>query len=300
MGYESEFRPVSLGETLSQFDRVIVFLASMRGFTAIHSLQALWAIYAAGEKCVISFDDWQIPQALGGIVNLRRDWDSILAKNPFGYREHDRHTAYVGGMLAALDQLVSPAWPWPVVVPAYHGGDLRLLGIPECRLSSYNPAVYFKARYGWENGVSHSRAKTWVLAALHNHGSWLKKQGSLAWPVQQFGHKSQGQPRLPEREIYAKYAASRGVLSPPYKTCGSGWWRARYGFAADALCVVAGSGAEVAMLDSDVYALSPIDVETLSDEDFWALAILQREAYYKAAGTLEALRARLADVFQLV
>jgi hypothetical protein len=187
---------------------------------------------------------------------------------------------------AVLDALVKEEWGWPVLVPAYDGGDLSLLSIPKAKVYSYNPAILFKGKYGW---VTHrdifSTKYEWVLAALHDHRSWLKKQ-KLAWPVTQFGHRKQGQERVAESVLHERSLGCWGRLSPAYKICGSGWWRARYGFAADALAVIAGDSRETAMIDPACYP-APGIVEKLGNGDLLELAMAQREAYYEAAGPVE-------------
>jgi len=179
------------------------------------------------------------------------------------------------------------------LVPAYAGGDLNLLSIPQSDIFTFNPSVLFKGKYGWaEESSLATKKKEWTLAALHDHRSWLKKQ-KLTWQVNQYGHKKQKQERLPESQIYQKYAETAGALSPAYKICGSGWWRARYGFAADALCVIAGAPVEMTMVDRDAYSVLPADVEQMHEEDFRALALFQRQVYYDQAGSMEYMQAQI-------
>ena len=55
MGYEVEQRPVRLGEDLSGYDEVIVYIHSIQAFC-----QYLWAgLYAvhARPNCILAFDD---------------------------------------------------------------------------------------------------------------------------------------------------------------------------------------------------------------------------------------------------
>lgn len=286
--HEVEIRPVVVGEDLSKYDRVVVFVAPMRGFLAIHTLGALWALYAAQGKCTVSFDDWQVVQALYAIKAFAAQREQIIEKNPFGYRQIDKVPEFRDKLWQALDALIADEWKWPVLMPLYKGGDVSMFGLPKANIFSYNPSVLFKGVYGWvDQRDTSSTKKEWTLSALHNHEPWLKKQG-VTWPVTQFGHRKSKQERLPESELFKRTCECWGSLSPKYKISGSGWWRARYGFAADALICIAGDPKEVAMIDSSCY-LPPAEVEKLTDAGRLDLAKAQREAYYKAAGTPESM-----------
>jgi hypothetical protein len=284
-GHEVEIRAVVLGESFDGYDRVVVFIASMRGFVCVETLGALWAIHRAGERVTISFDDWQVPQAVQGIKAFAAEREKIITTNPFGYHQIEKFGDYRPNLWSALDTLINEWW-WPILVPVYKGGDLSKLKIPGQRLYPYNPSVVFKGKYGWASETE-TKKKEWVLAALHDHSAWLKKQ-KVEWPVQKLGHRKSKQERIPESQLYQRYAQSIGVLSPAYKISGSGWWRARYGFAADAFCVISGDPAEMAMVDPQCYP-APVFVETCSPEEVFELASAQRAAYYEAAGTLPEL-----------
>lgn len=288
MGHTVESRPVILGETLAEYDWVIVYLFSMRGFLSVHTLSTLWALHTAAGKCTVSFDDWQTRETMIGIRNFSAERDKIIANNPFGYKQLDKFPEYKVQLWATLDELLKPNWPWPVLIPAYSGGDLSLLQLPHAKMFTYNPSILFKGVYGWVDGadIKEPKRREWVLAALHDHRSWLKKQ-EISWPVLQFGHRKQGQERIPESEIFSKCTAAYGVLSPAYRIAGSGWWRARYGFAADARCVVVGAPAEMAMVCKDVYDVTTAQVEELNECELGAIAEMQRAEFYNAAGTKE-------------
>jgi hypothetical protein len=298
--HQVELRPINLGEDLTQYDRVIIFLATMRGFLSVHTLGTLWGLYAGGAKVTIAFDDWQVPQAVGGIKSLAAQREEIIAKNPFNYRQIENFPQFKAQCWSALDTLIKDEWQWPVLIPAYAGGKTELFGIPKSKIFTCNPSVLFKGKYGWvDEKAPVQKNEQWILAALHDHSRWLKKQGA-AWPVHQYGHKKQKQERIPEPGIYEKYKESWGVLSPAYKINGSGWWRARYGLAADALSVIVGDQTEMAMFNNEAYSLisKASIVEKLSSEERLELAVAQREAYYTAAGTVERLQADMAKALE--
>lgn len=68
--------------------------------------------------------------------------------------------------------------------------------------------------------------------------------------------------------------------------------------AADALCVIAGGESEAAMIDYQAYAITPAAVENYDAPVLAQMALWQREAYYKAAGTVEEMQADILASFK--
>lgn len=286
-----EIRPVIVGEDLSGYDGVVVFLASMRGFLCKHTLGTLWALYSRPDA-VIAFDDWQTTAAVGGIKSAQKEWERILTENPFGYAQIEKmaEPALKAGVSVAIDKLSLHEWDWNVLMPVYLGGDMSKLGVPAKRIFPFNPSIVFKGHYSWVEPNFEpwkTRQKKWIMAALHDHTRWAQKKIGVKWPIEAYGCRKLDQPRVQESELFGIYQTAVGVLSPEYKSCGSGWWRARYGFAADALSVILGSPQELAMVDKEAYGYSASQIEAMSDQELFDLALRQREAYYRAAGSYE-------------
>ncbi len=61
MGYDVEQRVVEIGEDLSKYNDVIVFLAGPRQLVAGNLFNGLWALHARPDA-IIAYDDWQIPE----------------------------------------------------------------------------------------------------------------------------------------------------------------------------------------------------------------------------------------------
>ena len=194
-GHSVDVRPAVLGEKFEEYDKVVVFLASMRGFVCSHTLGALWSIHEAKSKLVLSFDDWQVPQAIGGIRSLYAEFDKFLpAQKPekcaFSYKQFDEYPQYRQQLLEACQYLAEcQDYVEKCIVPVYGGGDTGLLGIPSKNVVGINPSSFFQDWYSPSNPRP-QKSNSWILAALHDHGSWLKKQ-KAAWEVKQFGHKNQ-------------------------------------------------------------------------------------------------------------
>ena len=67
MGWEVDQRPISIGEDLSSYDEVVVYLHSSNSFCQ-YIYDGLYAI-AARPNCIMAFDDWQVNQVMD---NIRR------------------------------------------------------------------------------------------------------------------------------------------------------------------------------------------------------------------------------------
>lgn len=78
MGHDVEQRVVEIGEDLSEYDEVIVFIAGPRQLVATTVFNGLWAI-SAKPNCILSFDDWQLPDLFKGIAKCT-DWAELTAK----------------------------------------------------------------------------------------------------------------------------------------------------------------------------------------------------------------------------
>ncbi len=287
-----EVRPVTVGEDLSGYDHVVTFLAPVRGFIAKHPLGVLWAIGQTIERgaLTLAFDDWQIPQAVAGLRAFRGDFDKLITEDPFGYSSIEHVPKYRNELLDVAELFAQDTWLFDrALVPVYDGGNTDLLGIPMPRsaVKGVNPSAFFVGRYGQANQTfeqwSTNRKREWAVAALHDHSSWLKKQRP-GWPIAAFGSRKLKQPRLAESAIYTEYLLRVGVLSPAYKTVGSGWWRARFGLSADALSIIVCDAAEAHMISDTMFSLTASEVEQLSEVDQFELALEQRAAYYAAAG----------------
>lgn len=72
MGHKVVQREVVIGESLEEFDKVIVFIAAPKQFAAISVFNGLWAIKARPD-CILAFDDWQVKDLFDGIIDAQVD-----------------------------------------------------------------------------------------------------------------------------------------------------------------------------------------------------------------------------------
>jgi len=290
----------------NEYHVTILYLAPFTGFIGVyapHAIKLLSRALRGTLKVVVSYDDWQIAPILGSLRSLKPRIDKILDENPFGWKDISQVRLDRHNLVQDINDLCDGDWDLPSLVPAWDGGDLSLLSLPTklSRAVCYSPNAYFRDYYQpadrpeSKTDYAETASPCWTLAALHDHGTWLKKQ-NLTWPVHQFGKKKAGQEKLPESEIFQIYYRSSGILSPSYKHAGSGWWRARYGFAADCLVPIAGNPDEAAML-GEAYNLKPDELETLSHSELVELAEYQRAAYYDAPNkSLAVMEERIKSV----
>lgn len=88
MGYEVDQRQVQLGEDLSGYDEVIVFIAGPRQLVATTVYEGLYAI-SQRPDCILAFDDWQVPDLFKGIAKCE-DWEELSASFILGVNKKMR------------------------------------------------------------------------------------------------------------------------------------------------------------------------------------------------------------------
>ena len=306
MGYEVEQRPVKLGEDLSGYDDVVVYIHSIQAFC-----QFIWAgLYAvkARPDCIIAFDDWQFNQIFGAIETYQ---EKMEENDPGIFRdylfdlwqgEEDKETvmSYKDDYIEACKIITSRNNR--LLVSAFAGGDLSLLnlGWKEENVYQYNPNPYHLNRRA-DNGYGTNtidlggffddapvKEKKWNFASLVQEKTrkWLKLQQpeGWKWEIVYFGAKrgKYKSERKTEPEMVKVFESQWGCLMPGYFHAGSGWWRARPLQVADASSILIGDKPEMMVYykDEAIASLTVADVEAMSDEQLAATAKAQRDALY--------------------
>jgi len=306
MGYEVEQRPVKLGEDLSGYDDVVVYIHSIQAFC-----QFIWAgLYAvkARPDCIIAFDDWQFNQIFGAIETYQ---EKMEENDPGIFRdylfdlwqgEEDKETvmSYKDDYIEACKIITSRNNR--LLVSAFAGGDLSLLnlGWKEENVYQYNPNPYHlnrRADNGYGTGTidlggffddAPVKEKKWNFASLVQEKTrkWLKLQQpeGWKWEIVYFGAKrgKYKSERKTEPEMVKVFESQWGCLMPGYFHAGSGWWRARPLQVADAGSILIGDKPEMMVYykDEALAGLTVADVEAMSDEQLAATAKAQRDALY--------------------
>lgn len=156
MGYEVEQRVVEIGEDLSEYEEVIVFIAGPRQLVTTTLFNGLWAI-SQRPDCILAVDDWQAADLYKGVANCKKpgelDCEFILGVNKVSKDEVAKNMA---AFQSALDVIL--AKKNRMLISAFstsHLNDPENYGVqlifnketyPKDRLFQYNPNPYHRNR----------------------------------------------------------------------------------------------------------------------------------------------------------
>jgi hypothetical protein len=307
MGHDVEQRPVSPGEDLSSYDKIIVFIHTPQSYC-----QFLYGgMYAVGfdpDKVILGIDDWQCDSIVKQVQRMLDD--------EFGTRQHDPYREYLLALYQGSESVeelkkweniyvrglqVITAGDKFLLLPGYQGGNrdpqflLKRDWTPE-KIKFFDPNPYNYRRtpengflsggisevMGVERTPAHQKKKQWVFSSLVQGKTrkWLEKAGA-SWPVQIYGglrgeFKSE---RLEESEMCRAYMENWGCLTPRYYHAGSGFWRPRALQVADAGSIMVCDSAEGWIYSEAHVGLTAKIVESMDDTQRENLAKSQREGF---------------------
>ena len=302
MGFIVEQRPVNIGEDLSEYDRVIVYLHSIQSFCQF-LYDGLYAIKARPDA-ILAFDDWQIDQVMACFPQFKRNLLDEEKYNPFRqylldlyYGSSDEATIreHKQDYLEAIEQVLS--YENKLMICAYAGGDLNKfkLGWSKDKMFSFNPNPYNLNRgphnnYGEESSGldaffddEPTKARAWVFSSLnHKKNDAVVKKNNFTWDIAMYGprrgeYKAQ---RLKEPEMCREYAKHWGCLLPKYYHAGSGWWRSRVQQVADAGSILLCDDIEGKIYGDAYVGLNISDIENMDNSQLEKLAKYQYECLY--------------------
>lgn len=303
LGYEVEQREVQLGEDLSGYDEVVIYMHSPQSFC--QNLYAGCYALSVRPDAILAFDDWQVDQIYSGIsgfnYNLTEEGDKafrgyLLDLQVYKY-DLDTYNKYKQNFKDATDLMLSKTNR--LLISAFDHGDLSLLnlGWQEDRVFRFNPNPYHYNRtpendfmgkptiFGSDVAPS-EKAREWNFASLVQKKTrkWLKEQNAK-WPVNIYGARrgEEKSERLTEDEMCRVYSEQWGALMPGYFHSGSGWWRARPLQVADAGSILVGDPKELMVYYNDAYLASATAdfIEGMSVERLATFANDQKEALYE-------------------
>ena len=177
MGYDVDQRQVTLGEDLSAYDEIIVFIAGPRQLVATTVYEGLWAI-SQRPNCILAYDDWQVPDLFKGVekagVGDELFAPFILDVNKKTLEELKPFEKELRSAIATIVEKKSR-----MLISAFQTGHLNntreygahlLFGkidYPRDRMFVYNPNPYHRNRT-WENiGHEGMEDPTWKPSALN-------------------------------------------------------------------------------------------------------------------------------------
>lgn len=314
MGHEIIQRPVSIGEDLSGYDKVIIYLASVKSFSH-HSFDALYALTARPDA-ILANDDWQVREVMYSFNVYHKNLNETKDAPFFEYHTNKYLSELYSGdtKIEDLGKYVDTYIQGCEIVNqkknklllcTFAGGDNSKFNIDwKGDIINYNPNPYNLNRrpennYGEEDQglmgffdeetiVSpNEKEKAWVFSSIVQSKTmgWLKKQEIGSWPVKNFGPRRESKEvektfRVKEPEMCKIYNQNWGCLMPEYYHAGSGWWRSRVQQVADVESILLCSDAEGSVY-GEAYVGNTIEkIENMSISELDKLAKSQKECLY--------------------
>jgi len=303
MGYEVEQRAVALGEDLTSYDEVIIYLHTPQAFC-----QNLYSgAYALSQRpdAILAFDDWQVDQIYRGLRAFKKN---LADKNDLAFRgylidlQNTQYSAetlksYTSNFEAAAEIIFEKNST--LLISSFDKGDLSLLNLdwnPD-KIVRFNPNPYHYNRTPDNNFMSdittifgndvapEDKLEEWNFASLVQKKTlkWLKLQ-NVTWKVNRYGARrgAEKTKRLTEDQMCRVYGEQWGCLMPGYFHSGSGWWRARPLQIADVGSILIGDQKELFVYYQDQFLASrrAEDVEAMDLSQRASFAKQQRDALY--------------------
>ena len=258
-GHQVDQRAAAPGEKLRrEYDQAFVYYFNPQVGNARHIFGALWT-FVEFPRALLGIEDWTIGRTFSNSRRVVRN--PALLTNPSFLRPKDQEEAHpdYDGFFAKLEQLVEGRWHHNIALSLFPWGDRARLGIPNHNLLRwFDPSPLATPLYRKLERRA-DREQCWILGALTKQIEWVDKQ-RLSWPVEPYGNRKLGQPRLNEIDVVRRYGEVEGVPSFRTSIAGSGWWRVRFVHAATMGCVLAGDPRETSVI-GDPYRYTPHEIE---------------------------------------
>lgn len=282
MGHTVEQRIVTIGEDLSEYDRIICYIHNPSGFAGF-VYNGLWLINEYPD-CILAFDDWQTDSIYKGLTALE-DPEKLFRPYVKDGHKHvpDNIEDYKKQLLNGIEIVKSKKNK--MLISAFAGGNLSLLiDYPKELMFSFNPNPYHINLSSNFNPLFEEKQKVFNFAGLIQDKTkkWLKAQNIGDWPLKKYGSRKDGQDRVIEPEMVNIYGQQWGILMPGYFHAGSGWWRARPLQVADSGSILIGDWKEMVLYydDDELASLKASDITKMSDKQLEDVAEAQKRAIY--------------------
>lgn len=295
LGHDVDHRKVTPGEDLSRYDVAVLGIHKIQSLGSTGADGTAWA-FASIKRRILFCSDWAIEETGFDLRNALDNWERVL-----GYRLKNHGTTpddgvHIKTMLQSIMTerlpLLATFFPWgdhDLIVNRVNGRTGKK-NFPATKIFAWDPSPLYNEELQVRHGIPadyqppKDRQRRWIYAALQDEGDkWVEKLYHQ-WPVIPHRNKKTNNTRIGESDLLKEYAASWGILAPPYKAEGSGWQRVRFNHAA-ALRMVMLCDYKDAVVMGTPYVLSTPQVEPLSDEQLRDLAERQRDWFYAHIGT---------------
>lgn len=306
MGHDVEWRKIwCKEEDFSKYDLMIACVAPITSSNASNGLGAMKAMNRI-KNVIVFYDDWklgEIRNSFKAILRLKekqfnKKWSNGM---PF-YKDilNDILNSKEDIFETAKNLSTEGKSSWKVLCPMFNWGNKSFINgmIPWMTAYNFNyidptPAVIDLNL----TPKSPTKVKRWAIASISDQTKWIEKQG-LKWPYDYYGCRKLKCERLKtEEDVFEKYAEHYGVLSPAYPSSGSGWFRARYVYAALANSVL-WCGEKDARQLGQPYEMHPQLVELHNEQELVELAQKQKECLFKHIMTMEEFREKLSQIIK--
>lgn len=291
-GHDVEWRKVELTEDdFSQYDVAIICVAPITSSNSSQGLGALKALNRV-KKAIVFYDDWKLKE-------VNASWKAVLKQgkkqfhkkwgNGMNFYKNDTEDIEENAdeLLAVVNDLFTTGRDnWKVLCPMYEWGNKEIIfnqkSISFLTKENFNYIDPTPAVINIDRSIEsrESKARQWCIASIADHSSWIKKQ-HLNWPVNYYGCRKLKCERVKtEEDVFELYKLHWGVLSPEYPQSGSGWFRARFIYAALAHSVL-WCGKKDAQALGLSYQMEPALTELSSDVELHQLALQQASDIFK-------------------
>lgn len=299
MGHVVDQRPVTIGEDLKEYDKVIAFIHNPSGFAG-YVYNGLWVIQARPD-CILSIDDWQADSIFDGVIQLTPE----TLFRPYIKEHHinipDNIEAYSSQLLEGIE--IVKRMQNKMLIAGFLGGDISLMlpQYPKHLFRTYHLNPYHLNRRPENNFtgfddeyymddmlISPEKKKMeWAFVSLMQSKTrkYLKSLDmSGKWEINYFG-AARGEfksTRLKEPEMCGAYQKYWGCLVPKYYHAGSGFWRPRVFQVADANSILMTHPDEGKLYSNAHIKYNVKDVEQMDLTQLVALAKEQKEGLYSS------------------
>lgn len=296
LGHDVDHRKVTPGEDLSRYDVAVLGIHKIQSLGSTGADGTAWA-FASIKRRILFCADWAIEETGFDLQNALDNWERVL-----GYRLKNHGTTADSGVhiKTMLQSIMTERLP--LLATFFPWGDHDLIvnrvnsrtqkkNFPATKIFAWDPSPLYNEELRVRHGIladyqpPKDRKRQWVYAALQDEGDkWAERSYYFKWPVIWHRNKKTNNTRIPESDLLNEYAASWGILAPPYKADGSGWQRVRFNHAAALRMVMMCDGRDSRFM-GEPYRLFAPDVEKMSDDQLRDLAEQQRTWFYANIGT---------------
>jgi len=292
LGHEVEQRPVTWGEDLDGYDKIITYLCATDSFIAGHTAGALWTLQREDTLCAL--DDWQISRTVIDFLKPEAKWKDTFVSQMDGC-DNRKEADYLHSLWLCGRK---------VLMPAFDGGNPSLFfkkGIEKVEKAAAMCDTILPYTFNPEPLLPLRRPKTtldikerrWVIAGLSetSRKSWKRLKPTL--PVIEVGKRGKDGVRMPEPEIVDFFAQNWFHWICRYDISGSGWWRARPSQCSDGLVITIHESKEEAAIFGPSWVIEdPRALEAMNNSELHELAARQRLEFVERHPVDEAGKAR--------